>query len=226
MDKTMDTAKPTINRPLMTGKSGPTFRVLENYWQELKGARTLPFRSEVNPARIDDALPHAFILQRVSTSMGRVRVGGQQLNNLLGMDPRGMPLTTFFTPAGRMVVAEYLRRVFEDPAIVELPLFSPRTMGRPRLSGRMILLPMNGSDGQVSMAMGAIVTDGLTGRSPRRFEIPAEGFIRCDHVNDLKSVSPLAETPSMNVIHGGRSRFQAKGPSAERPALRLIVNNG
>lgn len=217
----MDNAKQSHISPMMAPASAHTLRTLESYWKELRGARTLPFRSDIDPVRIDDALPHAFILQRVSDSMGRVRVGGQRLSNLLGMDPRGMPLTTFFTPAGRMVVADYTRRVFDDPSIVELPLFSPRSIGRPKLLGRMMLLPLNGEDGTVSMAMGAIITEGTTGRSPRRFEVPTDGIMRCDPVLDMRSNKPMR---SRMEIVGSNTAPIKKGPS-ERPALRLVVDN-
>ena len=39
---------------------------LESYWRELRGARRLPVRTEVEPARIDAILPQSFILEHVA----------------------------------------------------------------------------------------------------------------------------------------------------------------
>ncbi len=177
---------------------------LERYWRELRGARRLPVRTEVNPAQIDAILPHSFILERVAPGVGRMRVAGQALNGLLGMESRGMPLSVFLAPAARPVLACYLERVFEAPALVELPLVLPRGIGRSRVSGRMLILPLLGGDGTVSRALGALVVDGVPGRAGRVLDIPADQPVRCD---------VLDQPPA----RAGRGR--------DRSHLRLVVSN-
>ena len=194
---------------------------LEQYWRDLRGARRIPVRSDVDPARIDAALPHAFILDRVAPGVGRLRVAGQKLSIFVGMDARGMPLTSFFSADARDSVMRQTELVFSRPALVEVPLVSHRSLGRPKLSGRMLLLPLLGPDGNVSRALGAILTDGMIGRTPRRFDIAQGEAIRCEElpeprqntlaaVADMRSGAPLAD----------------KRPEVSRPALRLVVNNG
>lgn len=193
---------------------------LEMYWRDLRGARRLPVRSDVDPAQIDAALPHAFILERVAPGVGRLRVAGSALSALLGMEARGMPLTTFFAPDARQVVKDYLEMVFAGPSLVELPLFSARALGRPRLSGRLLLLPLLGTDGKVSRALGAMFVDGMTGRAPRRFVVPLEGKLRCEPVPE--AAPPLLRMAAMS---GGAAPIRT-GPGVARPALRLVVSNG
>ncbi|WP_159458411.1 PAS domain-containing protein [Roseisalinus antarcticus] len=223
----------------------PALRQMERYWNELRGGHRLPQRRDVDPARLEDSLPHAFLMQRVAPNVGRLRVAGQQLTKVLGMDPRGMPLTAFFGVEARKVLSEQLRAVFDGPTIVEIPVASRRGLGRPRLSGRLLLLPLIGDDGMVSACLGALMVDGTIGSAPRRFDI-APGVIRAERVRSPSSAD-LRETLLAQIEETGREGAEAPRPAPalsgaprvrpERPArapaverrrpyLRLVVDNG
>jgi hypothetical protein len=182
---------------------------LEQYWHALRGARKLPVRTEINPAQIDAILPYCFILERVAPGIGRMRIAGQALNAILGMEARGMPLSVFFTPAARPVLAQHLERVFAAPALLDLPLEAPRGIGRGRLGGRMLVLPLLGSDGTVSRALGAVMVDGVAGRAGRVFDIPAAGVIRCEVLE--QPVIPARAVSGRDLGRGSH--------------LRLVVSN-
>jgi hypothetical protein len=186
---------------------------LETYWRDLRGARQLPRRTSIDPTRIDAALPYAFILERVAQGVARIRVSGQKVNELIGSDGRGMTLATLFGTGSGSVLAEYLEELFDTPAIVELPLLSPRSLIRPKLTGRLIMLPLEGADGRATRALGAMLIDGAQGRSPRRFDIPLDGTLRCEPV-------PAAR-PRLAVNAPGTHRSVAA-----RHTLRLVVSNG
>lgn len=174
-----DNSTPVIERT--ADRTTRMLRDLERYWQELSRSSVIPFRSDVDPRRIDAALPYAFVLQRVARGVARFRVAGAEIENLLGMDPRGMPLTTLFSPNGRNAIQHWLTEVFDRPAIVEIPLVSSWGIGRPKLDGKLLILPLAAEDGTVTMAMGALIVEGTTGRAPRRFEVP-DGDIRVETV--------------------------------------------
>ena len=70
---------------------------LEAYWQALRGNRMVPLRADVDPRGIESALDFAFIVERVSRH-ARFRLAGSQISELMGMDVRGMPLTSLFSP--------------------------------------------------------------------------------------------------------------------------------
>lgn len=195
---------------------------LETYWRDLRGARRIPVRSDVDPVRIDAALPYAFILDRVAPGVGRLRVAGQKLSAFVGMEARGMPLTSFFTADARDMVMQQTENVFSRPALVEMPLMSARSLGRPKLTGRMLLLPLLGPDGDVSRALGAILTDGMIGRLPRRFDIPDGQPIRCESLPEAR-----VHAVAVAAVAGSRinTPFSAKRPDVARPALRLVVSN-
>lgn len=199
----------------LPGANNAILQDLEKYWQALRHAQRLPSRNDIEPTKIDAALPHAFILQRVAPGIARMRVAGQQLHDLLKMDARGMPISTFFVPEARDEIAQLIEAAFSEPAIINVPLHSPGSIVRPEMSGTMLLLPLRDEAGETTRILGALVTEGRSGSRPRRFEIVGGARIRHDTlglklaaVQNLIQKDPIAPT------------------EAKRPALRLVVNNG
>jgi len=152
----------------------PMLTRIEAYWRELRGNRLVPARTEVDPRRIEDCLEYAFILERIAPGMARFRLAGMHLNDLMGMEVRGMPLTAFFDPEARKTVSAALEQVFSAPAMATLTLAGPRGIGRPPLDGRLLMLPLKSDFGEVSRVLGCLATLGPVGRPPRRFEVVAE----------------------------------------------------
>ena len=191
-----------------------TLKVLETYWHELRGPQTLPERRAIDPTRIDAALPFSFILERVAPGVGRLRVSGQKINDLLMMEARGMPFSMLFEPSERDRLQTYVEACFADPAIVELSLTTQRGLSRPKFIGRLLLMPLAGVNGIPTRALGAIVTEGIQGRSARRFSIDGAVPIRHEKIN----MAPM-QAFDQALYAGERKR------PTQRPALRLVVDN-
>lgn len=151
------------------------------YWEALRRGRKVPLRADIDPRGIERALEYAFILERVAPRIARFRLAGMHLSDLMGMEVRGMPMTTFFAPRARTEVGDMLDSVFRAPAIAEMRLVAETGFGKPALEARLVILPLQSDLGDVSRAIGCLVADGLIGRAPRRFEIasatltPVEG---------------------------------------------------
>ena len=195
------------------GASPTMLADLEHYWQGLRGGH-VPDRVAIDPACIDQALPHAFVLERLAPGVGRVRVAGKRLGDYLGQDLRGLPICTLFAPESRERFQGWLEQVFALPALVELPLSSRWGLGRPRLTGRMLLLPLRDGTGKVTRAIGAIRTEGGLGRLPRAFELAEDGAVRIQNLADMPVVKASATQVAPPVPH-----------PASRPYLRLVVSN-
>ena len=131
----------------------------EAYWSALRNGAEVPKRAQVDPRGLENILEHAFILERIAPGVARIRLAGQRLSQLAGMEVRGMPLSTFFTPSGRIHVSAALEHVFEAPAVAELDLQGKPAFGRPAPKARMILLPLRDDTGVVNRAMGVLVSD-------------------------------------------------------------------
>ena len=198
----------------MPGQNDPILQSLEQYWQTLRHAQQLPARTDIAPSKIDRALPHAFILQRVAPGTARFRVAGQRLHELLKMDARGMPLGTLFLPQAREQAQKLLETAFTEPAIIAIPLTSPASLLRPALTGTMLLLPLRDRSDAATRMLGALVTDHDGGGRPRRFMIPQGARIRHEPIGTGPAAAGLIPRP------------HTQRPDAMRPALRLVVNNG
>ncbi|MDE0589607.1 PAS domain-containing protein [Halocynthiibacter sp. C4] len=186
----------------------PAITEVRAYWEGLRQGQTVPRRSDVDPRGIQNALEYAFILERIAPRVARIRVAGSHLTDLLGMEVRGMPFTSFFTPSARAEMSCALEYVFEGPRIVELTASAERGIGRPPLTARIVLLPLKSDLGDVSRAMGVLVTRGKIGRTPRRFVIDAVET----HVID----GSVSTAQSDAGYRAGRDVFDPK-PEPERP---------
>ncbi|MCR8827154.1 PAS domain-containing protein [Photobacterium sp. TY 1-4] len=144
---------------------------VEGYWDALRGSRLIPKRSEIDPRGIETALEYTFILERIAPGMARLRIAGSHLGDLMGMEVRGMPLTSMISPDGRRQLNDALEDVFQRPSVCELHLSSAVGFDKPALEARMILLPLKSDLGDVSRALGCFVARGTIGRKPRRFDI-------------------------------------------------------
>lgn len=180
---------------------------LERYWRGLCGNGSLPRRADVDPADIDGALPYTFVAETVAPGIARLRVAGRMLNDMTGMDVRGMPLSALFSADARPMLADGITSLMQGPALVDMPVRLPRTMLRRAQAGRLLMLPLLDRDGAVTRILGAIVMDGVAvGRGPLKLDIAESGAVRIE--------------PAPTMARPGSA------PMAGRPGLRLVVNNG
>lgn len=215
---------------------------LESYWEALRGGRLMPNRSEIDPRGIEQALEFSFIVERIAPGIARLRIAGSHLSDLMGMEVRGMPLTSFITPASRRQLSDILEEVFETPATCSLQLHSEQGAGLPPLEARMILLPLKSDLGDVSRILGALVSIGETGRSPRRFDVTRSSLrpIVADASLPLikkktpapKTPAPVSKTadrkPKAPLEPGFREPevpFRSEIPRQKAPYLRLVKSD-
>jgi hypothetical protein len=189
---------------------------LETYWRSLIRGGRLPQRTDIDPGGIDDALPWCFVAEKVAPQVVRLRVAGHRLTDALGMEPRGMPLCSFFSPEARAVLGPLVDRTFAAPAVTELPLISARRLVRRGQTARLLMLPLCDHAGSVNRMIGALVCDGPPGQGAARFDIAPGAALRCDPV--VLTAAP----PRLAAVGGGHGT----GPGVARPALRLVVSNG
>ena len=205
----------------------PVITEVHAYWEALRNGRPLPMRSEVDPRGIERALENAFVLERIAPGMARFRLAGMHLNDLMGMEVRGMPLTAFFTPKAREDMTRVLEAVFSGPEIVELTLTAELGIGKPAIEGKLLILPLRSDLGDVTRALGCFATIGAVGRSPRRFEIVSVKTTRIRGV-DAPAAAPAAAKSQRTAERGGFHEASAvfvaaPGPEkGKRPALRLV----
>lgn len=141
------------------------------YWEALRIGDMLPRRERVDPRGIAGALEHSFLIERIGPGLARFRIAGMAFNDLIGMDIRGMPMSSLFLGDARLTLQISLERVFHAPAILNLDLEAERGLGRPAMTARMMVLPLLDHQGGSDLAIGCIEIAGEIGRAPRRLGI-------------------------------------------------------
>ncbi len=212
----------------------PMLKQVEAYWQALRKGREVPMRSEVDPRGIERALEFAFVLERIAPGLARFRIAGQHLNDLMGMEVRGMPFTSFFTPVGRRTVSQVLENLFDGPETAEMSLTAERGIGKPAMEGKVLLLPLRSDLGDISRVLGCLITHGTLGRTPRRFELGEMNMTNIATQQQTLSITPeaqpgLAESrPAYTAARPNqtpRPNPAARATPGKRPALRLVKSD-
>lgn len=172
---------------------------IESYWTRLRDAAgDLPGRGQIEPRGFARALSNAFIAEATTARHLRLRLAGQHLQDLMGMDMRGMPVSALVLPESRPRLEEEISGLLADMSRpVRLQMISPRGYGRQALFAGMVLLPLAREEGMPPRVLGGIASVGTVGWSPRRFQIIGTG------IREEAPVPERATAPTLRVIEGG-----------------------
>jgi hypothetical protein len=149
----------------------PCLNNLRGYYEGLRLGGALPHREQIDPSALGGVLENTFLVERIAPGMGRFRLAGMAVQDVLGMEARNMPLSILFEPVARAQLARVLEQVFTGPTMLDVSLEAERAIGRPHLAGRMILLPLRDAKGAFHQIIGGFALSGTIGRAPRRFGI-------------------------------------------------------
>ena len=223
---------PLTSRPPRKGQTPETTAALaafEAYWHKMRHGAQVPRRSDIDPRGIEPLLSNAFIVERIAPGLARLRIAGSHLTDLMGMEVRGMPISAFLEPSSRDALAHHLVRLFDEPAMVRLSLSAPGRPSAPALTGTLMLLPLRSDLGDISRALGCLVSEGSIGRGPRRFAI-ADAVIT--PLGSAPGSAPMpqliGQTAAPALVHAGAEHTGSKQhqpdtlQGSERPYLRLI----
>lgn len=193
-----------------TGAKYPAVAQAEGYWDGLRGNRLVPARADLDPRGISGILEHAFILEKIAPGMAKIRLSGQGLNDLLGMEMRGMPITSIFLPEAREQIRNALERLFDGPSTVHATLTSKGGFTRKTLEAQIFMAPMLDDQGRVTRALGALQIGGGIDRTPRRFSF--QSLTIKDIVSDdpLQSGKPQSAKTSVEGRLSATARQRAE----------------
>jgi len=93
---------------------------IESYWEALRGSPLVPKRSEIDTRGIEHTLEYNFVLERIAIGMARFRIADSHLWNIMGMEVRGIPLSSFIAQSGRETFAVFWRTFSNAPRPVSL----------------------------------------------------------------------------------------------------------
>lgn len=216
-----------------TGSQFAALREVRAYWEALRDDQDIPRREQINPRGMAGALHQVFMLERVASGVARFRLAGMSINDVMGMDVRGMPFSAMFDPTARARLVELLEKATATSTVLEMDLEADRGIGRPALRARLLMLPIKGAAGETDLVLGCLACDGQIGRTPRRFVIARA-------LEEQLGMS--ANAPKMQLSESTSTAFAARKvvamlptkaepitpkpaaakPAIERPYLRLV----
>ena len=196
------------------------------YWSSMRKGHAVPRRTDIDPRGIEALLENAFIAEKIAPGLARLRIAGTHLSDLMGMEVRGMPISAFIAPEQRETLSELLVEVFDRPSIVKINLESPAGVGRRALKGTLLLLPLRSDLGDTSRALGCFLTDGLIGRTPRRFNIVSHSVEAVSEPSEGQATSSDQGARELGFAETARPFDTApQTHPSERPYLRLVPDN-
>lgn len=185
--------------PLANARPVPSRTIMSDlrvYWDSLRQGQAIPMRSDIQPSGIGSALDHAFILQRIGPGSARFRLAGRHLIDVMGMEVRGMPFSSIIAPASRGNLTDVLETVFSAPQIAHFDLQSGSDRGMTPLTAQLLLLPLRSDLGDVTRALGCLITKGPIGPPPHRFEIVSFKLEPVNQGLPIQSPSPSRADPT------------------------------
>lgn len=206
---------------------GPSIQIVRAYWEGLRSGGNLPTREQIDPRGIEGALHGAFLVERIAPGIGRLRIAGMTLVELMGMEVRGMPLTALFAPSGRARLSAGLEQVFTRPAVAKLWLEADRGIGRSALQARMMLLPLRGDGTRADVALGCLDLVGAPGCAPCRMTLRDLRLEPLDATRpdlrrpEARLFAQLAAAPETAMAEA-RQPCQVQPSRSQRPYLRLV----
>lgn len=116
-------------------------RTLYQYWDELRGSRIAPNRSEIDPGRIRTLLGDTFILEAVDKDTYRYRLAGTRLCSTHCRELKGRNFLRGWGDQDREAMATMLAAITEDAAAAVLGI-DGHTERKHALKMEMLLLPL------------------------------------------------------------------------------------
>lgn len=196
-------------------------RLIRDYWtalcQDSPDCGALPRRADISPRGIDKALSQAFLVERIAPGIARLRIAGMDLNDLMGMDVRGMPFSCLLEPAAREGFGRMMEEALSGKSVLEADLEAERDGLRPALRAMLMVLPLAAEPDGRRMAFGGLATFGQIGRAPRRFHIARHKLTPHGLHHDA-----IAEPVAPAFAEAAPSFQPAPRATGEKPYLRLV----
>jgi len=130
-------------------------RLLYQYWNEIRGARSAPDRRDVDPTRIREALSSTFILESDDGLDFTFRLAGSHVCSSYCRELKSRRFSGLWTPRDQDALDTLVRAVTEDHAAA-LVTFNGMTDKNETLAFEMILLPLRHNGVTNARVLGAM----------------------------------------------------------------------
>ncbi len=115
---------------------------LYNYWSEIKGERSAPDRSEIDPAQISHVLADAFIVEADKESLFPIRLCGARVNALWSAEQKGRSFLELWDQAERHNIKAIFQTLMDGAVPVVAGVRGSTASGCETLDFELLLLPL------------------------------------------------------------------------------------
>ena len=164
-----------------------TTEAVFEYFNELRGDRAAPLRSEIDPSALKTVLPDLFILEKARDGIVRFRLAGTRVCIILGREMRDRAFTESWEATVRHRMRLAADAVIANRSALEIAVTAVDDDGG-ALALEMLMLPLCSRADRCDRIFGSLVTLGTTR--------PAEGYSRHLEPADLVFVPADAQQSS------------------------------
>lgn len=210
----------------------PGTRRLFEYWSDLRGGRTAPYKSEVTARGIGRTLAsNTFVLENLPDGARRFRLAGSALHDIFGHEMRGMSANAMVAPDEQPRLKSLLDECLGQPTVCVLncQAIAPDGDVAPV---EILFAPLRSDFNQMNRVLGAVhlMSDGeqLTRPLPRKCRILSARTLDFAGSRGFDVDAPMAgfaderatfdfERPGLSAIEGG-----AKTGAPRRGHLKVV----
>ena len=215
-------------------------QALHSYWDQLRGGRATPMRSDIDPRDMRCDARNLFIMEDLGRGNIRFRLAGTAIVNAFGMELRGMNARAIMSTGSRESFTALIGEVLEDPGVGYARLRSARNESD---LWEVNLLPLRSDFGMIDRIIGWLhpLSDRGEDRfpGPLRFRIeqmsvtPVSITVRDQNLPEripgfsephrpftINAGEPVA--PTLEAIDGGLNRSDDRPTPPSRGHLRLV----
>lgn len=130
-----------------------------SYWNDLRGNRAAPLRSEIDPSHIRHVLPDLFVLTDTGEDAPVFRLTGTRLYNLFGCELRDTAFSMIWQPDAAHYACRIAHGVMQHERPVIFDLWAESESGHAAQEFEMLLLPLEAEPHFPPRLLGALVSD-------------------------------------------------------------------
>lgn len=130
-----------------------------SYWDDLRGNRTAPTRSDIDPSAIRHLLPDLFVLTNTGDGAPSFRLTGTRLYHLFHRDLREAAFSTLWQDDAAVYACRIACGVMERERPVIFDIWAENAGGHAAQAFEMLLLPLAAQHHVPPRLLGALVSD-------------------------------------------------------------------
>ena len=193
---------------------------LHSYWNLLRGARSAPERSQIDPGAIRGVLADTFILEVDAPSRYPLRIVGARTNALFLRELRGAPFLDLWQEPDRREIAAMLSEVAGE-AVAVVAGASAAPEGLRAVEVELLLLPLRHHGDTHSRVLGACSPAFL----PSWIGLAPAAPMRLFSLRVLESVESANDVQSPAADGRAKAVGFSRAPSVDRRGHLFIFSN-